>query len=183
MTLLRVVAVLVIAVSLRASLEPADAEDEQTFADIWTRAEQGDAKSQFDLGNVYLSGMSVLPQDHGKAARWYRLAAEQGHADAQVLLGTLFDSGLGVPVDHGEAAGWYRRAAEQGHVDAQHSLGTAYILGRGVPQDFVSAHMLLSLVVVAGNEDVRELRDALAAVMTREQIAAAESRAREWHER
>ncbi len=45
-------------------------------------AEQGDAKAQFMLGNMYRKGLGV-PQDHARAARWYRKAAEQGVAKAQ----------------------------------------------------------------------------------------------------
>ena len=40
-------------------------------------AEQGDAAAQFNLGRMYES------IDLAEAAKWYRLAAEQGHAGAQ----------------------------------------------------------------------------------------------------
>ena len=42
-------------------------------------AERGDAKAQLDLGVMHCNGEGV-PQDHRGAAKWYRLAAEQGHA-------------------------------------------------------------------------------------------------------
>ena len=47
------------------------------------RAEQGDAEAQFKLGAMYDFGRSGLLQDDAEAARWYRLAAEQGHTLAQ----------------------------------------------------------------------------------------------------
>ena len=46
--------------------------------------------------------------------KWYRLAAEQGLAEAQNKLGALYGDGKGVPQDYTEAAKWYRLAAEQG---------------------------------------------------------------------
>ena len=53
-----------------------------------TLAEQGDAAAQCLLGVVYAQGLGV-PQDYKEAAKWYRLAAEQGHAAAQRNRGLL----------------------------------------------------------------------------------------------
>ena len=44
------------------------------------KAEQGDAEAQLNLGNGYYHGEGV-PQDYAEAAKWNRLAAEQGHAE------------------------------------------------------------------------------------------------------
>jgi TPR repeat protein len=44
-------------------------------------AEQGGAKAQYNLGQMYRDGQGV-PQDYAEAVKWYRLAAEQGYADA-----------------------------------------------------------------------------------------------------
>ena len=51
------------------------------------------------------------------ALKWYRMAAEQGDADAQTDLGIMYDNGFGVPQDYAEALKWYRKAAEQGYAD------------------------------------------------------------------
>ena len=59
--------------------------------------------------------------------RWYRLAAEQGSADAQFNLGVSYDFGEGVEEDDEEAVRWYRLAAEQGHADAAYNLGVSYV--------------------------------------------------------
>ena len=51
--------------------------------------------------------------------RLYRLAAAQGHADAQGNLGLMFQHGQGVAKNRAEAIRWYRLAAAQGDaVDA-----------------------------------------------------------------
>ena len=47
--------------------------------------------------------------------------AEQGVAEAQFNLGTIYDSGQGVRQDYAEAARWYRKAAEQGNTEAQYN--------------------------------------------------------------
>ena len=51
-------------------------------------AEQGDASAQFNLGFMYATGEGV-PKDDAKAVKWFRLAAEQGHAQAREIRDTV----------------------------------------------------------------------------------------------
>ena len=69
-------------------------------------------------------------------------AAEQGDADAQLLLGAMYEDGKGVAQDDKQAVAWYRKAAEQGNVDAQQILVSMYSLGKGVPQDYKQAGII-----------------------------------------
>jgi hypothetical protein len=87
---------------------------------------------------MYHNGIGV-PQDYTKAAEWYRKAAEQGSAFAQLSLGLMYYNGEGVPKDYTKAAEWYRKAAEQGDDIAQRRLGFMYYSGEGVPQDYTKA--------------------------------------------
>jgi TPR repeat protein len=87
---------------------------------------------------IYDEGQGI-PKDDSEAVKWYRKAAEQGHADAQYNLGVMYYKGQGVPQDYTEALKWYRKAAEQGHADAQYILGIRYSNGQGVPQDDTEA--------------------------------------------
>ena len=52
--------------------------------------------AQFNLGLMYDTGFGAFPRTMLKRSRWYRLAAEQGVADAQLNLGLMYDTGLGV---------------------------------------------------------------------------------------
>ena len=52
-----------------------------------------------------------LPQDASAAARWYRMAAEQGNTDAQFFLGNAHLLGRGVPQDYANAFLWLDLAA------------------------------------------------------------------------
>ncbi|MDF1556112.1 MAG: tetratricopeptide repeat protein, partial [Deferrisomatales bacterium] len=52
-----------------------------------------------------------VPQDPSTAARWYRLAAEQGNPDAQMFLGSAYLEGRGVHRDIGSALLWLDLAA------------------------------------------------------------------------
>ena len=60
-----------------------------------------------------------MPQDYGKAARWYRLAAEQGFPAAQANLGHQYQVGQGVPKNYIQALMWYKLAVELGQKDAE----------------------------------------------------------------
>ena len=122
---LRFVAVVAVLTAL-AQCAPVQAQtswvDEQRV-----RAEAGDAQAQFGLGRTYEYGFINVPEDadvlDAEAARWLRLAAEQGHADAQNYLGDRYWTGEGVPQDYAEAVHWYRLAAYQGVAEAQYFLG------------------------------------------------------------
>jgi TPR repeat protein len=56
--------------------------------------------------------------DPEAAARWLRLAAEQGLPNAQRAYGRRFEEGEGAPSDLGEAVRWMRLAAARGFVRA-----------------------------------------------------------------
>jgi len=101
-------------------------------------AEQGDAKSQYSLGDVYYHGQGV-PQDYTQALRWYRKAADQGDAKAEYGLGNMYEFGQGVLLDYAEALSWYHKAADQGYAKAQFNLGDMHYYGYGVPQDNAEA--------------------------------------------
>ena len=58
-------------------------------------------------------------RDYGEAARWYRLAADQGRADAQFHLSGMYYNGWGVPQDYLAAHMWANLAAAQGHENAR----------------------------------------------------------------
>ena len=61
----------------------------------------------------------------GALAVWQPLA-EQGNVSMQLLVGSIYDYGQGVPQDDTEAAKWYERAAMQGSAKGQYQLGSVY---------------------------------------------------------
>src|SRR5580698_5162386 len=76
-------------------------------------------------------------RNFAEAAVGFRLAAEQGHAESQYLLSTLYDAGHGLPQDDAEAAYWERKAAEQGHAYAQANLSFRYYAADDFLEAFV----------------------------------------------
>lgn len=86
-----------------------------------------------------------------KAVQLYRMAAEQGHAQAQNSLGHMYRMGDGVAKNFVEAVKWYRKAAEQGLHQAQYNLGFMYDEGLGVRQNSTEAKKWFLKAAMQGN--------------------------------
>ena len=63
---------------------------------------------------MFSRGKEVL-RDDKKAVKWYRLAAEQGLAQAQHNLGVMCGRGQGVEQDYVEAHKWFNIAGVNGN--------------------------------------------------------------------
>jgi uncharacterized protein len=111
-----------------------------------TAADSGFAPAQSTLG-ILLASL----QQHADAVPWWRLAAEQGDAEAQYNLGLALDEGRGIPADPEGAFGWWLAAAEQGLAPAMARVGLAYATGRGVAVDPIEAHKWFVLARQAGD--------------------------------
>lgn len=77
----------------------------------------------------------------------WQAAADSGDAEAQTVVGEIYEKGLGTTPDYARAASWYRKAADQGNARAQFNLGTLYEQGLGVEKDALQA---LNLYRAAG---------------------------------
>lgn len=153
---------------LWASLEIARAE-----------AEAGDADTKFVLGLCLREGIRGVPQDKAEAVKWFRKAADLGHANAQCALGTMYYAGEGTKANSGEAALWWRKAAEQNFVVAQFYLGCSYKEGEGVPKDLAEA---LSWYRRAAEQGYAEAQFALGVMYTKNDgIPQNEAEAIKWY--
>lgn len=100
-------------------------------------AEDGLADAQAIMGALHRSGQGGVSRDYGEAARWFGLAARQGHAEAQFNLGALYNYGAGVTRDLVEAYAWYALAADAGNGDAP--AGRALVEKRLSPEQIAQA--------------------------------------------
>ena len=87
------------------------------------------------------------------------MAADQGNAGAEDMLGTYYANGFGVEKNEAEAVKWYRKAAEQGSVNAANKLGDCYAYGWGVQTNFVEAFKWYSLAAQYYGEKARQNRN------------------------
>jgi len=97
-------------------------DDDSILAEtLHAEADKGNARAQYNLGMMYISGRGVT-QDDAQAIAWWRKAAERGDADAEYSLGRMYTGGRGIAKDRDQAVAWYRKAADQGHGGAQEML-------------------------------------------------------------
>jgi TPR repeat protein len=122
-----------------------------------------------------------VPQDYKEAVKWFRLAADQGYADAQYNIGVMYDHGQGLLQDYEQAVKWYRLASDQGNADAQNNLGAMYFVGQGVHKSRVIAFALYNVSAMndpsAGNKAAAN-RDELSSLMTTKEIGAGQALSR-----
>ncbi len=83
----------------------------------------------------------------------------------------LYEAGTRDAVENSEQAG---------APDALFQLGLQYCSGRDVELDLVEAHKWFNLAAVRGNDAAKHMRSEIASELSRDQIGAAQRRAREW---
>ena len=82
---------------------------------------QGHLLAQYRLGVAYWKGEGVLV-DKRRAVELWKVAAEDGLAEAQFGLGFAFEGTEGIQPNLEKAAKWYYKAALQEYAPAQHNL-------------------------------------------------------------
>ena len=88
--------------------------------------------------------------------KWYRKAADAGHAVAMNNIGVLYHNGWGVSQDYTEAMRWYRKAADAGIDTAMYNIGWLYHKGLGVSQDYTEAKKWYRKAADAGDADAAQ---------------------------
>ena len=94
-------------------------------------------------------------RDYTTALKELKRLAEQGNAEAQALLGLMYNLGRGVPLDVDQAMKWFKAAADQGNAEGQCRLGSLYLktdkaqglrlLKLSAEQGFADAYLMLGL--------------------------------------
>ncbi len=93
-------------------------------------------------GDCEIRGGEYVAYDranYASALRVWLPQAQQGDARAQVVVGEIYEKGLGGLSDPALAAQWYRKAADQGDSSAQINLGHLYEKGLGVEKNLPEA--------------------------------------------
>ena len=128
----------------------------------------------------YLDGQrAYLAGDYQAAMFLWRPMADIGDAAATYGLATMYAEGKGVARNDAEAAKLFRKAARLGHAKAQVVLGNMYYRGVSVARDYVRAHMWFN-IASAGDHEMAQKRDGIAAKMTPAEVAEARQLTRDW---
>lgn len=91
-------------------------------------------------------------QDYAAALKESMPLAEQGNADAQLLVGRMYLMGQGVAKDAGQAIKWFQASAAQANADAQFMLGSMYLLPQ---KDVAEGVKWMRLSAEQGNQDAQ----------------------------
>jgi uncharacterized protein len=142
-------------------------------------ASDSNSDNQDDPGWLAIEGYGTAT-DFTKAAYWYRLAADQGHAEAQYDLARLYSDGKGVPRDHTQAFKLAQMSAVQGYAPAAARLGWRYETGRGVEKDEAQAFFWWTVAARHGEKSAEKSRIELAGRLPPAVVAAAEQKAVAW---
>lgn len=62
-------------------------------------------------------------------------------------------------------------------------MGLSYATGVGAEMDYVEAHKFFNIAALRGDEEAKQRRQELTAIMTQSQVSAAQRAAREWLQR
>lgn len=122
---------------------------------ILVQAEQGDAESQFIIGEYYNQSTYNTERDVDydyackEAAKWFHKAAEQGNAYAQFRLWNYYGLGIGVRYNEEESNKWYRKAADQGLAAGQCAVALDFRISHN---DNVEAAKWFLLAAEQGHE-------------------------------
>lgn len=145
----------------RALLKANDGEDSvrKGFQMMLEAANQGYLPAIAGVAYLYNTGMGT-PKDNAVAAKWFRMAAEKGHAISQYNFGKLLvadeiplpDGVVDRKAQHEEGIEWIRKAANQGLDAAQSTYGIIILRGEfGTKPDATVAAGYLKPAAEAGN--------------------------------
>ena len=110
---------------------------------IWFEksAKAGYPLAQYQMGCIYLNGLTVKP-DTLKSVSWYKLAAKNNVPEAISALGRLYINGKGIEKDAERGFQLLNESAEMGHINSKLYLAFCYLYGLGTPQDTKKARNL-----------------------------------------
>lgn len=131
--------------------------------------------------------LSFIQDPRGKsyAIDWLQRSAAKGLPDAQLLLGSAYESGTRVDQDAQLARYWYEVAAHQHFPHAQYELATIYYSGQRLmlPQDFEQAYFWNALAHQSRFAPAEDLHTILAKLLTPDQRASVHAQIHEWNRR
>ncbi len=111
---------------------------EEKFKKVLPKAEQGDTKSQYAIGEMFEKGKGTT-KNTKQAFEWYHKAAKKNDKKAAYKVGRAYLEGKGVSRNYKKAHDWFRSSANQKYVRAEYYLGALYENGQGVSKNYSEA--------------------------------------------
>ena len=104
-----------------------EALSKECWNKLLTLAENGDDKSQFEVGSYFENGeANIVEKNLSKAFEWYQKAYEKGNIDATVRMADFLSEGICCKQDIDLAIKLYNIGIENGSSIASNNLATVY---------------------------------------------------------
>ena len=138
------------------------------------KADTGDVNAQYELGLRHARGDKIAA-DPATANGWFRKAAANGHAEAQLAFARALLTGNGTVKDRATALGWLRQASERGLRAAQLELGLTLLNGDDSGSDPAGAVAWLTVAQATSAELSGKSLTTITAGLSAGQKAAADT--------
>ncbi|MBF0197616.1 MAG: sel1 repeat family protein [Planctomycetes bacterium] len=131
---------------------------ESDIIKMFNQAENdGDPCGTMWLARLYFKGRCSLPKRTDQAIEMASSCmekvlslAENGHREAQFLMGSAYQEGLAIERDFTKAIKWYELASVSGHLTATNNLGYMLAWGRGTDPNIEKARRLFKISAEKG---------------------------------
>ena len=91
----------------------------QSIEQIRSKADAGDAYSQYLMGRSYANGTNGVHEDYSLALQWLLKSSDNGYAAAAYFIGWMYYYGEGVEIDVSEALKWFKKSSDLGMTEAK----------------------------------------------------------------
>lgn len=109
------------------------------------KARAGNVEAAFKMGLIYVEAWDSVGGEYVfQAEKWLAYAAEQGHAQAQYMLGDLYATDAYRPERLQRAVRWYRKAKRNGVFEAGRQLAMLHFRYRHMIEEDINAIGLLT---------------------------------------
>lgn len=85
---------------------------------------------------ITMGDLCCEKNDYLKAAKWYKIASDNGDSHSMFRIATFYGIGRGVEKDKRKSAFYMQQAAEKGHIRAMNMLGMYYAEGFGIERNW-----------------------------------------------
>ena len=122
--------------------------------ELFSKAQSGDAQSQYELAMCYRKGSGV-PKDYQKSFEWTEKAAAQNHQEALFTKAVCYLQGEGVATDETAAVKIFSQLSENDNTKAQFGLAMCLLDGRGTTKNEKEAVKLLLKAAEKGDANAQ----------------------------
>ena len=122
--------------------------------ELFSKAQSGDAQSQYELAMCYRKGSGV-PKDYQKSFEWTEKAAAQNHQEALFTKAVCYLQGEGVATDETAAVKIFSKLSEKDNAKAQFVLAICFLSGRGTTKNEKEAVKLFLKTAEKGNANAQ----------------------------